>query len=212
MYIGTITVVPKFQKVSLLLFKSEVLADPQGAVQTHTIPCHEGPVITIIKAIKNILNQEISPEAPWWRVLYNTAGNTGTDCVFLQRAACAHWAAVRDKRQQWHRAGAADECAEWILKPKPISFWPRFLCVFSVEGERVLKSSFLSLKSLYGTLTGKWPSLCFSEPVVLEIADFTNSEAKSGLRAAMLSCQLFFLTCSCGSGDWAEGRKPVPKA
>lgn len=35
--------------------------------------CQEGPVITIIKAIRNIVNQGISSEAPWWHVFYNAA-------------------------------------------------------------------------------------------------------------------------------------------
>lgn len=32
--------------------------------------CHAGPVITIIKAIRNILNQGILSETPWWHVFY----------------------------------------------------------------------------------------------------------------------------------------------
>lgn len=164
--------------------------------------CHEGPVITIIKAVRNILNQGISSEALWWHVLYNTASNTGIGNI--QPFSTSKLLGT-DKQQKWHWTATADQhTEEWILKLKPNSFVP-------VE-ECVLESSFPSFNSLYDTLTGKQSSLHFSKPVVLEMADFMNSEPNSGLRVAVLSYQVFsplLLTHSSWSRAGVEGRTEV---
>ena len=157
-----------------------------------------------------MLNQGISSEAPWWHVFLTLVGTQelGTYSSRNIQPFSSSNLLGTDKRQKWHGTVTADQCTEeWILKLNPNSF-------VSVE-EFVLEHSFPSFNSLYDTLMGKQLSLHFLEPVVLEIADFTNSEPNSGLRVAVLSYQLFsplLRTRSSWSRAWVEGRKSVPEA
>lgn len=121
--------------------------------------CQEGPVITILKAIRNILNHRISSESPQRHGFYNAARSTGVGTSSTRNIppfSCTYLLGT-DNQQKRHWIITPDQCTEgWTLKLNPNSF-------VSVE-EVVLGSSLPSPTSLYDTLTGKQSPLHFSEP------------------------------------------------
>lgn len=104
----------------------------------------KGSLTTVIKAIRNTLNQGISSELCGGIFFITLLGTRelGTDGSRNIQPFSSSNLLGGDKRQKWHWAIIGDQhTEEWILKPNQNSF----LAV----GEFVLESSFPSFNSLW---------------------------------------------------------------